>query len=56
MLLIAWPDCVRRAQAATELASPSLNCFGTVRMPCEPSAWQDWQEFFTRVDPGFLAS
>ena len=47
MLVIAWPACVRRAHAATELAAPSLNIFGTVRMPWQPSAWQDWQEFFT---------
>src|SRR5262245_39454763 len=45
MLVIAWPACVRFAHACVELAAPSWNIFGTVRMPCEPSAWHDWQEF-----------
>ena len=47
MLFIACPACVRSAQASAE----SFDCFlknsGISRMPFEPKAWQDWQEFFT---------
>src|SRR5262245_3099398 len=43
MFDIACPDCVRRAHPAT----PPPNSLGTTRMPCEPSAWQDWQAFLT---------
>src|SRR5262249_380509 len=43
MFAIAWPACVRTVQASVEvLNSPSLD--ESVRTPCEPSAWQDWQE------------
>src|SRR5690349_20201339 len=46
MLVMAWPDCVRRAHALYE--SPSFaNISGTLRMPALPSAWHDWQAFFT---------
>src|SRR4051794_19034176 len=47
MLVIAWPDCVRRPQAPIELCVSSLNCAGTLRIPIEPSAWQDWQDCLT---------
>jgi hypothetical protein len=47
MLVMAWPLCVRRAHAANELGMFSWNTFGTVRMPLEPSAWQDWQELLS---------
>src|ERR1700693_5529164 len=40
----ACPDCTRLLQASTELPAEA-NSLGTVRMPLEPSAWQDWQEF-----------
>ena len=46
MLVIAWPDCVRLAQAWNELLS-FANTSGTLRMPALPSAWHDWQAFFT---------
>src|SRR3954466_9315674 len=46
MLVIAWPACVRRPQAPIELCASSLNWSGTLRMPIEPSAWQDWQDCF----------
>ena len=47
MLLIAWPACVRSAQASAEFFACLLKNSGTSRMPFEPSAWHDWQEFFT---------
>ena len=47
MVVMAWPLCVRRAQTANELCAFSWNTFGTVRMPLEPSAWQDWQELYS---------
>src|ERR1700747_386386 len=43
---MAWPACVRIAQASCELC-PSEKILGTSRMPREPSAWQDWQPFLT---------
>src|ERR1700746_2346821 len=43
---MAWPACVRIAQASCELC-PSEKILGTSRMPREPSAWQDRQPFLT---------
>ena len=43
---MACPDWVRRAHAVA--ASSFAWCsFGTVRTPRVPSAWHDWQEFFS---------
>ena len=49
MLVIAWPDCMRRSQASREFLNVAElgQSFGIVRTPLEPSAWQDWQEFLT---------
>jgi hypothetical protein len=38
----ACPDCTRRSHAFTEEPS-ALNSDGTVRVPMEPSWWQDMQ-------------
>src|SRR5207237_4551477 len=46
MLALAWPACTRWVHAWTELVDEP-HSFSSVRMPLEPSAWHDWQEFFT---------
>src|SRR5262249_53995504 len=46
MLAMAWPDWTRRSHASVEfLKVPSFD--DRWRMPLEPSAWHDWQEFLT---------
>src|SRR5579863_2792206 len=47
MYSMAWPACVRIAQAVCESCAASLNSFGISRMPRVPMAWQDWHMFFT---------
>jgi hypothetical protein len=48
MLVIAWPEAIRRAHASTEFMLE--NSLGMVRVPTVPIAWHDMQPLvFTRL-------
>ena len=42
MLVIAWPEAMRRPHASVEVLKCAKS-FGIVRVPLVPSAWQDMQ-------------